>query len=105
MEGVVDDADDVVFAHVQEILPIQLEFLARVLAEQDLVAGLHAHRDDLAVLVSLAGTAVDHFALRGLFGSGVRDDDATGGLPLFFQAFDDHAIVQGTNLHGKRSLL
>ena len=84
----------------RQILPVQLEFLAGVLAEQHLVAGLDAHRDELAVVVGLAGAAVDHFALRGLLGGGVGDDDAAGGLPLFFETFDDHAIVQGTNLHG-----
>jgi hypothetical protein len=35
-----DDADDVVFAHVEVVGAFKLEFLARVLAEEDLVAGL-----------------------------------------------------------------
>src|SRR4249920_2721801 len=46
----VDDPDDVVFAHVQEVLPVELEFLARVLAEEHLVARLHADGNQLAVL-------------------------------------------------------
>src|SRR5204862_2276665 len=88
-----DDADDVVFAHVQQILAVQLEFLARVLAEQDLVAGLDAHRDDLAVVVGLAVAGKDNFALRWLFGRGVGVDDAAGGVALFFLRLDDLAIV------------
>src|SRR5437016_3812224 len=61
-----DDADDVVFAHVQQVLVFQLEFLARVLAEEDLLADLDAHRDQLAVVVGLAGTAGHDFADRRL---------------------------------------
>src|SRR5487761_2331402 len=49
----VDDADDVVFTHVKQVVAVHLEFLARVLAEQHLVASLHAHRDQLAVVVGL----------------------------------------------------
>src|SRR2546423_338425 len=43
----VDDADDVVFAHVEQVLPIELEFLARILAEENLVTGLDAHGNEL----------------------------------------------------------
>src|SRR5437867_3720830 len=64
----VDDADHVVFAHVKQVLAFELEFLAGVLAEKDLVAGLHAHRDDLAVVVGLARSGVDHLADRRLLG-------------------------------------
>jgi hypothetical protein len=38
-EGSADDADDVVFAHVQEILPVQ-RIPARALAEQHAVTDL-----------------------------------------------------------------
>src|SRR5690242_6312471 len=94
-----DDADDVVFAHVQQVLPVHLEFLAGVLAEEDLVAGLHAHGDDLAALVGLAGTHVQDLALRRLLGRRIGDDDAARRLAFFLQPLDDHTIVQRTNLH------
>src|SRR5512132_215364 len=58
-----DDADDVVFAHVEVVLAVELEFLAGVLAEQHAIADLHAHRDGLAVVVGLAGAGRDDFAL------------------------------------------
>ena len=37
--------------------------------------------------------------LLGLLGGGVGEDDARSGLGFVFQALDDHAIVQRTNLH------
>src|SRR5258706_59236 len=95
-----DDADDVVFAHMQQFGVVHLEFLAGILAEEDLVAGLDTHRLKLAVVVGLAGAHGHDFAHRGLFRSGVRDDDAAGRFPLFLEALDDHAIVQGTQFHG-----
>ena len=78
---------------------VHLEFLARVLAEEDLVAGLHADGDQLAVVVGLAGADGDDFAHRGLFRGGVGDDDAAGGFTLFLEPLDDHAVVQGTQFH------
>ena len=92
--GLVDDADDVVFTHVQEVLAFELEFLAGILAEKDLVARLDAHRDDLAVVVGLAGPGVDDFADRRLLGGRVGNDDAAGRLALLFEALDDDPVVQ-----------
>src|SRR5215467_8641360 len=95
-----DDADDVVFAHVEQVLPVHLEFLARVLAEQHLVADLHPHRLKLARIVGLARAGVDHLADGRLLGRGVRDHDPASRLAFFLDALNDHAIVQRTNLHG-----
>jgi phage-related tail fiber protein len=53
----------------------------------------------LAVFVLLAGADGEHFALVGLLGGGVGDDDARGGLTLFLEALDDHAIMQRTQFH------
>src|SRR5579862_99425 len=97
--GSVDNADDVVFAHVEQVLTVHLEFLAGVLAEQDLVSGLDAHRDELAVIIGLAGACVEDFADRRLFSGGVGDDDAAGGLALLFEPLDDDPVVQWTKLH------
>src|SRR5215475_293407 len=63
MFGSGDDADDVVFAHVQIILSVHLEFLAGVFAEENLVAHFHTHGDQLAVVVGLAGAGEDDLAL------------------------------------------
>src|SRR5208282_5874167 len=88
-----DDADDVVFAHMQVIVAVHLEFLARVLSKQNLVADFHAHRNNLSVVVGLAGPGKHNFTLRGLFGRGVGYDDAAGGLAFLLKPLNDHAIV------------
>ena len=54
---------------------------------------------NLAVFQDLAFADGLDFALIGLFGRGVGDDDAGGGLALFFQPLDDDAVVQRTNFH------
>ena len=54
---------------------------------------------ELAVVDLLAVADGDDFALVGLFGGGVGNHDAGRGLALFFQALDDHAIVQRTDFH------
>jgi len=46
-----------------------------------------------------AGPDGDDLALLRLLLGSVGDDDAAGGLLLFFQTLDDHAIVQGTQIH------
>jgi hypothetical protein len=40
------------------------------------------------------------FALVGLFGGVVGNDDAGGGALLFLEALDDHAVMQRTDFHG-----
>src|SRR3954468_21384532 len=95
----VHDGHDVFLAHHEELVAVDLDGRARVLAEQDLVAHLDVDGGDLAVVVLLAGADGEHFALVGLLGGGVGDDDAGGGLPLFFQALHDDAVMQGTQFH------
>ena len=55
--------------------------------------------DQLALLIATARTRANHFALRGLFLRGVRDDDAAGGFLLGIDALDDDAVVKRTKLH------
>jgi len=50
-------------------------------------------------LVALALADGDDFALVRLLGRGVGDDDAAGGLALFFDALDDDSVMQWTDLH------
>src|SRR5208283_5830516 len=70
------DAQDFLFAHDQELVPVQLDLGARVLAEQDRVARLHVQREDLALVVRLALAHGDHFALLRLLFGCIRNDDA-----------------------------
>ncbi len=90
---------DVAFLHDQEILTINLDFGAGPLAEQHLVALLHIERDDFSGFVAGAGTDGDDFALLRLLAGGVGNDDATGRLGLGVGTLDDHAVVEGTELH------
>src|SRR5581483_6859672 len=49
-----DDGQNFVFAHDEVLLTIQLDFLTRVLAEQDQVARFDVERDALAIVFRLA---------------------------------------------------
>src|SRR3982751_2172672 len=69
----VHDGHDVFLAHHEELVAVDLDGRARVLAEQDLVAHLDVDGGDLAVVVLLAGAHGEHFALVGLLGGGVGD--------------------------------
>ncbi len=57
--------------------------------------------DELAGLVARAGTDGDDLALLRLLGRGVGDDDAARRLGFAVEAFDDDAVVQWTEFHGK----
>src|SRR5437879_9813026 len=69
-----ENGEDVFLAHDEELLVVDLDLGARVLPEQDLVAGLHVERHLLAVVVDLAVADADDLALLGLFVCRVRDD-------------------------------
>src|SRR6476620_8405308 len=95
-----DDGEEVFLAHHQELVAIDLDGLAAVLAEQDAIARLDVHRGDVAALVALAGADGENLALVGLLGGVVGNDDSRGGLGFLLNALDDHAIVQRTKFHG-----
>src|SRR5262249_49614094 len=94
-----DDAHDVGLLHDQQLLAVDLHLGARPLAEQDAVAGLDVDRDELAALVTTAGTDGDDFALLRLLLRGVGDDDAAGRLGLLLDAANDHAIMERAEFH------
>src|SRR5260221_5144808 len=95
----VHDGHDVFFAHHHELVALDAHGGAGILAEEHLVADLEVDRDELAVLVLLAGSDGEHFALVGLLGGGVGNDDSRCGLTLFFESLDDHAVMQRTQFH------
>src|ERR1035437_2442003 len=89
-----DDAEDFFLAHDQELLAVELDLGARVLAEQNLVARLHVQREDLTFVIRLALADADHFAFLGLLFGAVGDDDApTDGFALFHTA-DEDAVMK-----------
>jgi hypothetical protein len=61
-----DDREQVVFLHHQQFFAIDLDGLAAVLAEQDAVALLDVHGDDVATVVTLAGADRGDIAERQL---------------------------------------
>src|SRR4029079_4313725 len=94
-----DDAHDVFLAHDEELIALDLHGLPGVLAEQHAVADLEVERNQLALVILLSLAHGHDLALVGFLGGGVGDHDATRGLALLFDALDDHAVMQRTNLH------
>src|SRR5262245_50268444 len=85
------------------LFAVDLDVTARILAEQDAIAGLHVERRSLPVLVLLARTDGEHLALLGLLLRRVGDDDSPGApLLLVLESLDDQPVVQRSNLrcHG-----
>src|SRR5437899_8186391 len=96
----VENGEDVFLAHDEVLLVIDLDLGARVLPEQDLVAGLHVEGDLLAVVADLAAADGDHFGFLRLLLGGIGNDDPTL-LDLFLlEPLDEDAVMQRTNLHG-----
>src|SRR5579885_906667 len=91
-----EHAQDVVLAQDQMLLALDFDFAARVLAEQDLVAGLHIGREQLALLGHLALAHRDHLAFLRLLFRGVGDDNPALGLLLFLDTLDQNAIALWT---------
>src|SRR5262245_28400430 len=94
-----ENGEDVFLAHDEVLLVVDLHLGARVLPEQDLVAGLDVEGDLLAVVAHLAGAHGDDLALLRLLLGRVRDDDPAPADLLLLQTLDHDAIVQRTNLH------
>jgi hypothetical protein len=95
----VDDGQYFGFPHDEELLAIELDLLARVLAEEDQISRLDVERHARAVLSDGAAPGGDHgAALRFLF-CGVGNDDAADLLLTFFKAANDEAIVEWSDIH------
>src|SRR5271170_3731153 len=97
--GSADHAHDVGFLHDQQFLAVDLDFGARPLAEQNLVALLDVEWGQLAVFIATARASRDDLALLRLLLGGIGDDDAALRLLLAFQATNDDAVMQRTKFH------
>src|SRR5579864_1264515 len=93
-----DHAHDVGLLHDQELVAVELDLGARPFAEQHAVAGLDAHRRELAAFVAAAGADGDDFALLRLLFRGVGNDDAALGLFLGVDTLDDHPVMKRPEL-------
>src|SRR5205814_7864105 len=97
--SLLDDAEDVVLAQNQVLFTVDFHFGARVLAEQNRVAGFHVELANLAVLENLAVADGDDFAFDRLLFGGVGDDDPALALLFFLDPLDDDAVLQRSNGH------
>src|SRR5271169_5835194 len=98
-----DHAHDVGLLHDEELLPIDLDLGAGPFAEQHPVARFEIERNQPAALVPSARPGGNDLALLRLLLDGVGNDDAALRLVLSFDAADDDAVVQWTELHGLHS--
>ena len=95
-----DDRQHFVLFHDEVILPIELDFLAGILTEEDRVAGCDVQGNALAIVLGLAASGRDDFALLGFFLRRVGNDDSPDLLFAFFKALDDDAVVERSDIHG-----
>src|SRR5215208_2490108 len=104
MRGLVlDDREDVLLAHDEELLALDLELGAGVLRVEDLVALLHVHRLALAVVENSSGTGCDDRPLLRLLLRGVREDDARLGHLLARRRSNDDPVAQRAQLRRRGS--
>src|SRR6266853_1395713 len=71
-----DHAEDVLLAHDEVLLAVDLDLRSGVLPEQDLVADLDVEGRQLAVVVHLTFADRDNLAVLRLLLGAIRDDDA-----------------------------
>src|SRR5436309_1257169 len=99
-----DHAEDVLLAHDEVLLAVDLDLRSGVLPEQDLVADLDVEGHHFAVVVHLAFADRDDLAVLRLLLGGIRDDDAALRLlHRLFEAPHDDAILKWPDLHAHRS--
>src|SRR6266568_1526630 len=94
-----DDAEDVLLAHDEVLLAVDLDLGTGVLREEDAIAGLDVERTDVAILQHLAVADGEHLALDRLLLGRVGDDDAPLGLLFLGDALHDDAVLERTDLH------
>jgi hypothetical protein len=81
-------AENFFLAHDDEIFAVQLDLRTGVLAKQNVIALFNRQREHLALVIALATSNRDNFALRRLILSSVWDNDAASGGAYFFYAAD-----------------
>src|SRR5678815_2000916 len=97
-----DDRQDFVFSHDEVFLTIDLDFLARIFAEQDHIACPNVEWDARAAVSDGAAAGGDHRAPLRLLFRGVRDDDPAALLFTCFVTANDDAIVERSDVHKSR---
>src|SRR3954468_12642417 len=95
-----DPGEHVGLAQNQQVLTVDGDLGATVLAVEHLVALGHLKRDPLArVLADPAVADRQHLALLGLLLRRIRKDDPGSGRRLLLHGLDDQAIAERLELH------
>src|SRR5438067_2812254 len=87
-----DDAKDVVLAHDQVRLVVDLDFGASVVRNENFVSLLHGQIDFLAVVVDFTGAKSDDFAFLRFFLCGIGNNDPAFFHFLLFNRLHQHPI-------------
>src|SRR5688572_20091946 len=92
--GALEDAEDFVLAHDQELFAVDFDFGTAVFAEENAIADLHV--EGLAAAVFLVFTFADgnDFAFLGLLFGSVRDDYSSPNLLAFLNPAHDDAVMK-----------
>jgi len=98
-DGLFEDAENLVFADDENLLPIDFDFRSGIFSEQDLIAGLDLRRNAVTGIEHFARADRDYFAALGFFLRAIRNVEASEFRFVFFDAPDDDSIVEGTNCH------
>ncbi len=88
-----------VLAQDQQLLAVKLDFAARILAEQDVVAGLDRHFEAGAVFKDLSVSDGNHDAFLWLLFGGIWNDDPTLGLLGSINPSYQNPIMQRSEAH------
>src|SRR5690606_23263540 len=93
-----DDGQNIVLAHDENLFTVNLHSLARIFAEQDALSYFDRQRGDGTVFITFTIAHSNNFALFGFFCGGIGDHDARGSRAFCFDSLDDNPVVKGTNL-------
>ena len=99
------DAEYFFFAHDDEVLTIDFDFGARILAEENAIAFFYVERTNLAFFADLAFAGGDDFSLLRLVFRGVGNDDSAAGGVGLFDPTDQDAIMQRGELSSPSCVL
>src|ERR1017187_7400850 len=90
--SLLNDRVDVALFDDEELFPIELNFLAGVLAVEHLIADFNVHRDGFAIVGDAAGANGHDFTLIGLLFGGVRQNDTALGFLFLGQGLNDYSF-------------
>src|SRR5262249_23909542 len=97
-ESSVEDPEDVILFHDEQLLAVDLHLAAGILAEENAVPRLHDEGQRLSLLGYPAGAGGDDLALLGLLLGAVRDDDAAMHIVLLLETLDEDPVVERPQL-------